>query len=295
MDETQRVLFARLLCRSQLSHFRDVMVFISWPVEEGGGSPWKPSSWIWEQRQHSAAPARETGCNVMLAQDPDSCYDPKHKLFSVWPAPTVNNHSRRSWVSAARRWMQCVEGRSGRSLTYKNIVRAAKLCRNSHCEVYLEQSIRNRSHPEVFSEGSDPVFSRCYKKKTWTERESAAIQIHPADSLSQLFSCQRDQETFPSTLGFCSAEQSSANKRCIVYLLLWGKIPALKRILVLFFWSYPGGKTGHHFLASPPPQMDRCMLSLSCRWWENIIPSVLSWRNTGLSFCALQNSSVVIN
>lgn len=39
MDESQRVLFARLLCSSQLSHFGDVMVFISRPVERGGGPP----------------------------------------------------------------------------------------------------------------------------------------------------------------------------------------------------------------------------------------------------------------
>lgn len=293
MDESQRVLFARLLCSSQLSHFGDVMVFISRPVERGGGSPWKPSSRIWEQRQHSAAPARETGCNVTPAQDPDSCYDPKHNLFRVWPAPTVNNHSRR--VECQPPDTQCVKTRSGQSFTYKNTVQAAKLCRKSQWEVYLEQTIRNRSHPEVFSEGLDPVFPCCHKKKDCTERERVCSHTNPSCRLSlSSFSCQRDQETFPSTLGFCFAEQSSANKRCIVYLLLWGKIPALEKDSGPF-WSYPGGKMGHHFPASRPPQMDRCMLSLCCRWWENIIPSVLSWRNTGLSFRALQNSSVVIN
>lgn len=39
MDKSQQVLFARLLCSSQLSHFGDVMVFISRPVERVGGPP----------------------------------------------------------------------------------------------------------------------------------------------------------------------------------------------------------------------------------------------------------------
>lgn len=233
MDESQRVLFARLLCSSQLSHFGDVMVFISRPVERGGGSSWKPSSRIWEQRQHSAAPARETGCNVTPAQDPDSCYDPKHNLFRVWPAPTVNNHSRR--VECQPPDTQCVKTRSGRSFTYKNTVQAAKLCRKSQWEVYLEQTIRNRSHPEVFSEGLDPVFPCCHKKKrlNW-ERESAAIQIHPADSLSVLFPVKEIRRPFRAHWAFVSPNNpplingALSTCSCGVKSLRW------KRILVLF-------------------------------------------------------------
>lgn len=48
----------------------------------------------WEQRGHSEAAAKETGCTVDPAWDPDSCCDLKHNLFKVSSAPTVNNHSQ---------------------------------------------------------------------------------------------------------------------------------------------------------------------------------------------------------
>lgn len=83
----------------------------------GGGVQLKPLSQVWEQRQHSEAAAKETGCNVMLAKDPDSCYDLKHDLFKVWPAPTVNNHTQRFQFQLLQG--ECVERRSEWSFTCK--------------------------------------------------------------------------------------------------------------------------------------------------------------------------------
>lgn len=59
------------------------------------GVPLKPLSRVWKQRRHSDASAKETGCNVMLAENPDSCLDLKHNLFRAWTAPTVKNHRQR--------------------------------------------------------------------------------------------------------------------------------------------------------------------------------------------------------
>lgn len=129
-----------------------------------------------------------------------------------------------------------METRSGRSFTYKNTVQAAKLCRKSQWEVYLEQTIRNRSHPEVFSEGLDPVFPCCHKKKKTElrERESAAIQIHPADSLSVLFPVKEIRRPFRAHWAFVSQNNpplinaALSTCSCGVKSLRW------KRILVLF-------------------------------------------------------------
>lgn len=65
-----------------MSQFGDVMVFVPQAVEGDPAEAFITDLWR-KQRPHSEAPAKEMGCDVMLAQNPDSCYDLKQNLFRV--------------------------------------------------------------------------------------------------------------------------------------------------------------------------------------------------------------------
>ncbi len=88
------------------------------------GVPLKLLSRIWEQRRHSGMPAKEIGCNIMLAQDPDSCFDLKHSLFRVWTTPTVNDHRVKQFE-----FQLLQDERNVWQRIQNGVLGAAKLCR----------------------------------------------------------------------------------------------------------------------------------------------------------------------
>lgn len=177
------------------------------------GVPLKPLSRIWEQRQHSQAPARETGCNVMLAQDPDSCYDLKHNLFRVWPAPTVNNHTHKFEFQLQDECNVQKGGQNGVVLT-KTFFGAAKLCRRLVAQwggFFLGAKVKKQVLWRSYLGGFCPIFmlSLCRTDLHGCRLSFNSFLPKPVRSGDLL-----------STLGFCCTEQCSVNKRRFVYLLL---------------------------------------------------------------------------